>query len=124
MYTVDPAAPVLARVMALDLEQRYASAASRRTDHVCTGNTAFRVKAVRDAGGFDEALGYGNDADMSRRLLAAGWRLAHCRQARSFHSWRDTFAGYCRQQYGFGYGRLDILSRAEGAPPGTASRPP
>jgi hypothetical protein len=48
---------------------------------------------------------------MSQRLRAAGWRLGHCRQARSFHAWRESLAGYCRQQYGFGYGRLDVVSR-------------
>jgi len=110
-YTVNPAAPAIARVMALDLEQRYDAARDRETTHVCTGNTAFRTDAVRQAGGFDESLGYGNDVDMSQRLRAAGWRLGHCRQARSFHAWRESLAGYCRQQYGFGYGRLDIVSR-------------
>ena len=110
-YMVNPSAPAIARVMALDLEQRYDALHGRETTHVCTGNTAFRADALRQAGGFDESLGYGNDVDASQRLRAAGWRLAHCRQARSFHAWRETPAGYCRQQYGFGYGRLDVVSR-------------
>jgi glycosyltransferase involved in cell wall biosynthesis len=110
-FTVNPAATPIARVMALDLEQRYRASRDRETTHVCTGNTAFRAEAVRQAGGFDESLGYGNDVDASQRLRAGGWRLAHCRQARSFHAWRGSLAGYCRQQYGFGYGRLDVVSR-------------
>ena len=110
-YTVNPSARVIGRVMALDLEQRYDTLRDRETTHVCTGNTAFLAEAVREAGGFDESLGYGNDVDMSQRLRASGWRLAHCRQARSFHAWREGLAGYCRQQYGFGYGRLDVVSR-------------
>jgi glycosyltransferase involved in cell wall biosynthesis len=113
-YTVNPRDGIVSRVMALDLEQRYESLAAGSTDHVCTGNTAFRAEALHQAGGFDESLGYGNDNDMSLRLRRAGWRLAHCRQARSFHSWRDSFAGYWRQQYGFGYGRLDVVARAGG----------
>jgi hypothetical protein len=40
-YTVNPAAPAIARVMALDLEQRYDAARDRETTHVCTGNTRF-----------------------------------------------------------------------------------
>ena len=110
-YTVDPAAPAIARAMALDLEQRYQAIADGNTDHVCTGNTAFRAEAVRSIGGFDERLGYASDNDISARLREAGWRLGHCRQARSFHRWRDSLAGYCRQQYGFGYGRLDFVRR-------------
>jgi glycosyltransferase involved in cell wall biosynthesis len=110
-YTRSADARLLARVMSLDLEQRYVSIGSGRTDHVCTGNTAFRKQALVDAGLFDESIGYGGDNDMSYRLTAAGWTLAHCAQARSHHRWRDGLAGYWRQQYGFGYGRLDVVQR-------------
>jgi len=110
-YTRSGDARLLARVMSLDLEQRYAAIRSRSTDHVCTGNTAFRKQALVDAGLFDESIGYGGDNDMSYRLTAAGWTLAHCAQARSHHHWRDGLAGYWRQQYGFGYGRLDVVQR-------------
>jgi glycosyltransferase involved in cell wall biosynthesis len=110
-YTSDRNAPAIARAMALDLEQRYLSLSGGMTDHVCTGNTAYRAQALLEAGLFDESLGYGNDNDMSYRLRAAGWRLAHCAEARSLHRWRDRFWSYCRQQYGFGYGRLDVVRR-------------
>jgi hypothetical protein len=33
------------------------------------------------------------------------------REARSTHAWREGLVAYCRQQYGFGYGRLDLVSR-------------
>ena len=110
-YTRSAEARLLARVMSLDLEQRYAAIGSEGTDHVCTGNTAFRKQALVDAGLFDESIGYGGDNDMSYRLTGAGWTLAHCAQARSHHHWRDGIAGYWRQQYGFGYGRLDVVQR-------------
>jgi hypothetical protein len=45
-YTRDGAAPVVARVMAMDLELRYASLRQARTDHVCTGNTMYRASAL------------------------------------------------------------------------------
>jgi hypothetical protein len=41
---------------------------------------------------------------------AAGYRLRFCREARSRHRWREGLAGYLTQQYGFGYGRLDVVS--------------
>jgi len=110
-YTRSAGERVLARVMSLDLEQRYAAIRAGRTDHVCTGNTAFRKQALLDAGLFDESIGYGGDNDMSYRLTGAGWTLAHCAQARSHHHWRNGLAGYWRQQYGFGYGRLDVVQR-------------
>lgn len=110
-YASDADASRCARVMNLDLEQRYAAIPGRETDHVCTGNAVYRADALRRVGLFDETLGYGYDNDLSYRLRAAGYRLAFCREARSIHRWREGFAGYLRQQYGFGYGRLDIVAK-------------
>lgn len=100
-----------ARVMGLDLEWRYAGIPGRDTDHVCTGNSVYRREALLDAGLFDESLGYGYDNDMSYRLRAAGHRLVFCRDARSRHHWRAGIVGYATQQYGLGYGRLDLVAK-------------
>ena len=108
-YTTHPADSFYARVMALDLEQRYDRLAAD-VDHVCTGNTAYRASALFDVGLLNEQLGYGYDNDLSYRLGAAGYRLLFCREARSRHRWREGLAGYLTQQYGFGYGRLDVVS--------------
>ena len=112
-FATDPGASICARVMGLDLEQRYA-AIDGDTDHVCTGNSAYRAEALRRVGLFDETLGYGYDNDMSYRLRAAGYRLSLCPAARSVHSWREGIAGYLRQQYGFGYGRIDLVAKYPG----------
>ena len=110
-YTTESDATICARVMGFDLEQRYAAIAGRDTGHVCTGNSAYRIDALRQVGLFDEALGYGYDNDMSYRLREAGYRLILCRGAKSVHRWREGFAGYCIQQYGFGYGRIDVVMK-------------
>jgi len=59
---------------------------------------------------FDERLGYGYDNDISYRLQNAGYQLRFCKGARSRHRWREGLAGYLVQQYGFGYGRIDVVS--------------
>jgi succinoglycan biosynthesis protein ExoA len=110
-YEHDPQARLCARAMNLDLEQRYAAMAGCDTGHVCTGNSAYRLEALQHVGLFDEALGYGYDNDISYRLRRAGYRLRICREARSVHRWRDGLAGYLVQQYGFGYGRIDLLAK-------------
>ena len=109
-YTNDRNASFCSRVMAVDLEQRYA-AMSGDPDHVCTGNTAYRVAALQAIGMLDESIGYGYDNDLSYRLTAAGYRLVFRKDARSRHRWRDGLRGYLLQQYGFGYGRLDLVAR-------------
>lgn len=110
-YTARPGAGVWARAMAIDLEQRYRRMRGPFVDHVCTGNSAYRASALHEAGLFDETLGYGYDNDLSYRLVARGHRLVYCPGARSTHHWRERFSDYLRQQFGVGYGRLDLVSR-------------
>jgi cellulose synthase/poly-beta-1,6-N-acetylglucosamine synthase-like glycosyltransferase len=110
-YVTTRDATLCARAMSLDLEQRYAAIVGDDTDHVCSGNSAYRAEALRRVGLFDESLGYGYDNDISYRLRAAGSRLTFCRSARSTHRWREGLVGYLRQQYGFGYGRIDLVAK-------------
>ena len=122
-YVADRGSRLPARVMGFDLEQRYHALREGRTTHVCTGNSVYRASALHRVGLFDEELGYGYDNDMSYRLQQAGYRLVFCRDARSTHRWRDSFWGYCVQQYGFGYGRLDIVARHLGRVTGDSVSP-
>jgi glycosyltransferase involved in cell wall biosynthesis len=122
-YVPDGRAGFFARVMAFDLDERYARLRGRSTTHVCTGNTAYRADALHAVGLFDESLGYGYDNDMSYRLRAAGYDLRLCRAARSVHHWREGLSGYLRQQYGFGYGRLDVVAKHPSRAGGDAVSP-
>jgi cellulose synthase/poly-beta-1,6-N-acetylglucosamine synthase-like glycosyltransferase len=110
-YLAPRDASIWSRVMGLDLEYRYGRIQRPHVDHVCTGNTAYRASALADAGFLDEGMGYGYDNDISYRLVQAGYRLVICPEATSTHEWRDNLAGYLRQQYGFGYGRLDLVAK-------------
>ena len=108
-YTTAEHAGFWARVMGRDLEQRYDRIASPHVDHVCTGNTIYRTAALHQVGLLDETFGYAADNDLSYRLVKAGYRLAFCRTARSVHLWREGWRDYLRQQFGVGYGRLDLI---------------
>lgn len=110
-FVTDRTAPVIARVAGLDLEQRYGGMGGGRTSHVCTGNSAYLTAALHRVGLFDESFGYGYDNDMSYRLADAGYVLRFCPEARSVHRWRETLRGYLAQQYGQGYGRLDLVAK-------------
>jgi glycosyltransferase involved in cell wall biosynthesis len=110
-YITAPNARFWARATGRDLEHRYSRIQGHVIDHVCTGNTAYRARALHRVGLLDDRLGYGYDNDLSYRLQHAGYRLAFCRSARSVHIWREGFGGYLRQQFGVGYGRLDVIVR-------------
>lgn len=117
-FLTDPADGVWARVSGIDLEQRYQALRPSDVDHVCTGNTLYLSRALSEVGLFDESLGYGYDNDMSYRLSAAGYRLAHCPAALATHRRKPGLWAYLQVQYGVGYGRLDLvgkhLARARG----------
>src|SRR4029453_7748221 len=72
---------------------------------------AYRISALYAVGLLDESLGYGYDNDLSYRLCAAGHQLAFCHDAVSVHRWRESALGYWRQQFGVGYGRLDVVRK-------------
>jgi GT2 family glycosyltransferase len=122
-FVVDPDAPAVARVAALDVDDRYAAMGGGPTSHVCTGNSAYRALALREAGLFDESFGYGYDNDVSYRLIRAGYALRYCAAAQSIHRWRESLRGYLRQQYGQGYGRLDIVWKHPGWAAGDSVSP-
>lgn len=110
-YVTAPTAGFWARATGRDLEHRYSRIQGRYVNHVCTGNTAYRARALHHVGLLDESLGYGYDNDLSYRLQQAGYRLVFCRPAFSVHMWREGVRGYLRQQFGVGYGRLDVVVR-------------
>lgn len=123
-YLTDRTARMPAKVMGFDLEHRYAALRDGGTTHVCTGNSVYRSDALYRVGLFDEQLGYGYDNDMSYRLEQAGYRLVFCPDATSTHRWRDSLWGYCVQQYGFGYGRLDLVAKHRDRLAGDSVSPP
>ncbi len=110
-YVVAGGAGFWARAMGRDLEHRYFRMGGGDADHVCTGNTAYRATALHSVDLLDERLGYGYDNDLSYRLAARGHRLVYCPDALSTHHWREEFGTYLRQQFGVGYGRLDVVAR-------------
>lgn len=110
-YVPDREGSLWARVMALDVAQRYDRIATSLVNHVCTGNSVYRREALHRVSLLDETLGYGYDNDLSYRLVRGGYRLRFVRAATSIHRWRESLSGYIRQQYGLGYGRLDVVAK-------------
>jgi len=85
-------------------------------------NMAFRVSALRAAGGFDERLGPGSplrnaeDADAVHRVLRGGWQVVYTPEAIVSHRPpRDLAAHQANERsYAFGLGAWAALAYAEG----------
>ena len=90
------------------------------TDHLSGTNTAYRRKTLIEVGLFDEEMIGDGDSDISRKLVAAGYRLAFCREAEVKHYWKDNLKSYFRQQYLAAYNRLILTKKFKKAHDQTA----
>ena len=97
---------VWGKIMGYDVELRL-DKIKTYSDHLYTMNTAYRRQDLIKLGMFDEKLCISYDGDISRRLIAAGYRLVLRKDATCRHYWRDDLRGFLRQQYKYAYYRLE-----------------
>ncbi|MEM5866909.1 MAG: glycosyltransferase [Candidatus Aenigmatarchaeota archaeon] len=76
-----------------------------------TGGSIYRVKAIRQVGGFDNCLkGVGEDQDAAYRIKEAGWQIkrsdAYFFEMRE-QNWRDLW----RKYYWYGYGNYYLYRK-------------
>lgn len=76
-----------------------------KTSSMGTAGCIYRVKAIREIGGFDQAIvGYGEDWDAEYRVRAAGWLLRiadvyYRDYERRGLTWRSVWQKYLRRGY-------------------------
>ena len=103
----------------LDLgDQAARIAAGTRVSYVPAAAIVVRVDALRDIGGFDEALRTGEDVDLVWRLIDAGYRCRYEPAATVHHHPRTTISAWVRQRmvYGRSAAALDRKHRGAVAP--------
>jgi glycosyltransferase involved in cell wall biosynthesis len=113
----------------------YSRAAAKLGDYRCekarskslgTSGCIYRVKAIRQAGGFDETIkGYGEDWDAEYRTRLAGWSLCTCQvpyqdYERLGLSWKELWRRYWKR----GYDMHDVLEKHKGVIKVYAMLPP
>jgi mycofactocin system glycosyltransferase len=74
-----------------------------------------RTDAVRAAGGFDEALRFGEDVDLVWRLDEAGHRLRYEPGAEVTHAPRNGWRPWWRQRQSYGRSAAPLAARHDGA---------
>lgn len=84
----------------------------RRVDHCPTLNVTYRRSALEDAGGFDPAYTrLGEDLEMSRRLVQAGYTLWANPNMVVAHALRPTLRSWLRNMFLYGRGRCFHIKR-------------
>jgi cellulose synthase/poly-beta-1,6-N-acetylglucosamine synthase-like glycosyltransferase len=75
-------------------------------------NMAARAQALKEVGGWDETFKWGEDIDVSHRILQRHpGTLAHAERAMMFHRNRSTLNALSRQAFGYGRGAAIVYRR-------------
>lgn len=89
--------------------------AGTRVGYVPAAAIVTRAEAVRDVGGFDPELRFGEDVDLVWRLDAAGWRCRYEPAVEVVHLPRPDWGAWVRQRIGYGSSAAPLARRHPGA---------
>jgi rhamnosyltransferase len=95
-----------------------------RTAYISNSFAAYRLRALRESGGFPSALILGEDTHVALRMLLAGWSLSYCADARVRHSHDYSVFQEMQRYFDFGvlHAQLPELLRELGEPEGDGLR--
>ena len=80
-----------------------------------TGGSIYRVKAIRQVGGFDDYItGVGEDLDAEHRIRNAGWILYRATPALFYERRRNTWKDLWNEGFWHGYGGHYVLRKDRG----------
>ena len=88
--------------------------AGSRVSYVPAAVLVCRTEAVRDLGGFDETLRFGEDVDLVWRLDEAGRSVRYEPSVVADHEPRPTWAAWVRQRAGYGSSAAPLARRHPG----------
>jgi mycofactocin system glycosyltransferase len=89
--------------------------AGTRVSYVPAAAIVCRVAALREIGGFDESLRFGEDVDLVWRLDEAGWRCRYEPAVRVAHDPRGSWGAWVRQRITYGASTAPLARRHPGA---------
>lgn len=91
---------------------KYGGNVATQTRVMGTGGSIYRVKAIRQVGGFDEHItGVGEDADAEYRIRKAGWLLYRATSASFYERRRKTWKALWDEGFWHGYGGDYIIRK-------------
>ncbi len=102
----------VARFVQVEYEDKYDLLRAQPViDFIDTYSAGYRAEVLRRAGGFDEAIRYVEDQELSFRLAAAGHKMVFQETAVVFHQHSNSLARYFRKKMMIGYWKAQIMHR-------------
>lgn len=97
-----------------NLEYRQLKIRGQSVDQLSTCNTIYRRSALKEVGLFDSRFHYGQDNDLSYRMIKAGYKLFLAKDAFCRHYWPQTLRGFFIQRFNGAVGRMNLVRKHPG----------
>ncbi|MAT98202.1 MAG: glycosyl transferase family 2 [Anaerolineaceae bacterium] len=103
---------LVARFVQIEYEDKYDLLRTQPAiDFIDTYSAGYRADLLKAAGGFDEAIHYVEDQELSFRLAAAGHKMVFQETAVVFHQHSNSLPRYFRKKVMIGYWKAQIMRR-------------
>jgi len=94
-----------------NVEYRQSKIKSPFINHLSTCNTIYRKSALEKVGLFSPALFYGQDNDLSYRMIDAGYKLILSKDTYCLHFWPENFGGFFKQRFHGAVARMRLFKK-------------
>lgn len=103
---------LVARFVQIEYEDKYDLLRRQPTiDFIDTYSAGYRTAVLQATGGFDEAIRYVEDQELSFRLAAAGHKMVFQETAVVWHQHANSLGRYVRKKFMIGYWKAQIMRR-------------
>ncbi|MCA9919024.1 MAG: glycosyltransferase [Anaerolineales bacterium] len=103
---------LVARFVQIEYEDKYDLLRAQPViDFIDTYSAGYRTAVLRESGGFDEAIHYVEDQELSFRLAAAGHKMVFVETAVVWHQHANSIRRYFRKKVMIGYWKAQIMRR-------------
>lgn len=94
-----------------NVEYRQSKINQESVDHLSTCNTIYRKSVLDKVGLFDNKFIYGQDNELSYRIIEAGYKLILSKKTFCLHFWPESFKSFMKQRSHGALGRMWLIEK-------------
>lgn len=94
-----------------NVEYRQSKIKGESVDHLSSTNVIFRKAVLDEVGLLDPEFRYGQDNELSYRIVAAGYKLILTKETSCLHFWPESFTGFIRQRMHGAWARVKLIKK-------------
>jgi len=94
-----------------NVEYRQSKITDEFVDHLSTANTIYRKSVLDKVGLFAQNFRYGQDNELSYRIIQAGYKLILSPKTFCRHFWPESFEGYFKQRFHGAMARMMLIKK-------------